>query len=164
MKAQQLLQAVGPELRNQILSYLQAEERPAYRAVIQTLAQQRKLRPQFILDKSRAQQAEWLISQLGLRTNDSVAEQIIQIWLLKSQGAMLITFLDAIGIAHDGKGQVDELPEEIAEDKAKAGVDALLAAFPPKQAALYLHMFQLQRENGWASLAKLLEETEALKL
>ena len=163
MTAQQLLEAIGPELRNQILSYLQTDERPAYRAVIDSLAGARKLRPQFILEKSRAQQTEWLIAQLGMRTNGPVVEQILQIWLLKSQGAMLITFLDAIGVAHDGKGQVDELPEEIAEDKAAAGVQALLAAYPPKQVALYLHMFQLQRPEGWPGLTKAIEASPAAK-
>ena len=42
---------------------------------------------------------------------------------------MLITFLDAAEIAHDGKGEVTELPEVIADDKAEAAVAALLAAF-----------------------------------
>ncbi len=154
MKAQQLLQAIGPELSQQIIQYVQNDERPAYRALIQNLAQQRKLRPQFILEKSRPKQAEWLLAQLNLKVNDPIAEQLLQIWLLKSQGAMLTTFLDAVGIAHDGKGQVEDLPEEIAEDKAAAGIDALLATYPPKQAALYLYMFQLQKPGGWEGLGK----------
>lgn len=164
MKAQQLLQAIGPELRGQILTYLQSEERPAYRAVINSLAAARRLRPQFILEKSRAQQAEWLLNQLYLKTNDPVAEQILQIWLLKSQNAMLITFLDAVGIQHDGKGQVEELPEEITEEKAAEGIQALLAKYPGEQAALYLHMFQLQRPEGWAGLTAAMEKTDAIKL
>jgi len=164
MNAQQLLQAIGPELRQQILSYIQTDERPAYRTVIQTLAGQRKLRPQFILEKSRAQQAEWLLNQLMVKTNEPMAEQILQIWLLKSQGAMLVTFLDAVGIPHDGKGQVEDLPEEITEDKAKAGIEALLATYPPKQVALYLHMFQLQKPEGWPGLTKAIAECEAAQL
>ncbi len=154
MTAQQLLEAIGPELRTQILSYIQNDERPAYRAMLNSLAAARKLRPQFILEKSRAQQQEWLIQQLNLKVNGPVIEQLIQIWLLKSQSRMLITFLDAIGVEHDGKGQVENLPEEIAEDKASAGISALLAAYPAKQVALYLHMFQQQRPGGWEGLAK----------
>lgn len=154
MTAQQLLEAIGPELRTQILSYIQNDERPAYRAMLNSLAAARKLRPQFILEKSRAQQQEWLIQQLNLKVNGPVIEQLIQIWLLKSQSRMLITFLDAIGVEHDGKGQVENLPEEIAEDKASAGISALLAAYPAKQVALYLHMFQQQRAGGWEGLAK----------
>jgi hypothetical protein len=164
MTAQQLLEAIGTDLRNQIFTYLQSEERPAYRAVINSLAGQRKLRPQFILEKSRAQQTEWLLAQLTLKTNGPVVEQILQIWLLKSQGAMLITFLDAVGIEHDGKGQVDELPEEIDDAKAATGVQALLAAYPAKQVALYLYMFQLQRPDGWSSLTKAIEANPEAKL
>jgi hypothetical protein len=164
MKAHQLIQAIDPELRQQILTYMQTDERPAYRAVIDSLAAQRKLRPQFIFEKSRAQQAEWLTTQLGAKVNDPVAEQLLQIWLLKSQPAMLTTFLDAVGIAHDGKGQVDELPEEITEEKAKAGIDALLAAFPAPQAALYLQMFQLQRPEGFPGLTAAIAANESVQI
>lgn len=164
MTAQQLFDAVGPELRSQILGYIQTDERPAYRAMVQSLAGARRLRPQFVLEKSRAQQQEWLESQLRLKTNGPVVEQLVQIWLLKSQSQMLITFLDVLGIEHDDKGQVENLPEEIAEDKAAAGVQALLAAYPARQAALYLHMFQLQRPGGWEGLSKAIAASEALKL
>ncbi len=164
MTAQQLLEAIGPELRSLILNYIQTDERPAYRAMVHSLASARKLRPQFVLEKSRAQQKDWLISQLNLKTNGPVIEQLIQIWLLKSQSQMLITFLNAVGIEHDGKGQVEDLPEEIAEDKAKAGVDALLAAFPAKQVALYLHMFQQQRPGGWDGLTKAITANGSVSL
>ena len=164
MKAHQLLQAIGPDLRSQIVTYMQTEERPAYRAVINSLAGQRKLRPQFVLEKSRPQQAEWLFTQLAYKGNDAIAEQLLQIWLLKSQSAMLTTFLDAVGIKHDGKGQVDELPEEIPEDKATAGIEALLAAYPAEQVALYLHVFQLQRTDGWPGLTSAIEKSAAVKL
>jgi hypothetical protein len=164
MQAHQLLQAISPELRQQILSYLQNDERPAYRAVINSLTGQRKLRPQFILEKSRAQQAEWVLAQICTKHNDPIAEQLLQIWLLKSQPTMLTTFLDAVGIAHDGKGQVEDLPDEIPEDKATAGIDALLAAFPAEQVALYLHMFQLQRPGGWDGLNKAIASHDAIKL
>jgi len=164
MRANQLLHAIGPELRSDIMTWLQTEERPAYKAVVDSLASARKLRPVFILERSRVKQAEWLLEQLNTKSNEEVTAQIFQIWLLKGQSQMLITFLDAAGIAHNGKGEVEELPEEIAEDKAEAAVTALLAAFPPKQVALYLHMFQQQRPGGWPSLAKALEARAELKL
>jgi hypothetical protein len=164
MTAQQILEAIGPELRTQILSYIQTEERPAYRAMLNSLAAARKLRPQFVLEKSRAQQQDWVVSQLNLKTNGPVIEQLIQIWLLKSQSQMLITFLDALGVEHDGKGQVENLPDTIAEDKALVAIQALLAAYPERQAALYLHMFQMQRPEGWEGLTKAIEANPGVKL
>jgi len=164
MRPNQLLQAIGPELRAQIMTYLQTDQRAAYKAVIESLAPQRRLRPSFILEKSRAKQAEWLLEQLTAKSNEEVTAQIFQIWLLKGQAQMLITFLDAAEIAHDGKGEVTELPEEITDAKAEASVAALLAQFPAKQVALYLYMFQQQRPGGWASIAQAIESRPELKL
>lgn len=164
MRPNQLLQAIGPELRAQIMTYLQTDQRAAYKAVIDSLAPQRRLRPSFILEKSRAKQAEWLLDQLTSKSNEEVTAQIFQIWLLKGQEQMLITFLDAAEIAHDGKGEVTELPEEITDANAEAAVTAMLAQFPAKQVALYLHMFQQQRPGGWASITKAIESRPELKL
>lgn len=164
MRANQLLQAIGPELRAKIMAYLQTEQRPAYRAVVESLAQQRRLRPTFVLEKSRAKQAEWLLEQLNTKANEEVTAQIFQIWLLKGNEKMLVTFLDAAGISHNGKGEVEDLPEEIADDKAEAAVTALLAEYPVKEVALYLYMFQAQRPEGWPSLGKAIEARPELKL
>ncbi|MDH4455862.1 MAG: hypothetical protein QE570_22050 [Verrucomicrobiota bacterium] len=164
MSPNQLLQAIGPELRAQIMTYLQTEHRAAYKAVIDSLAQQRRLRPVFVLEKSRAKQADWVLEQISAKSNEEVTAQIFQIWLLKGQADMLITFLDAAEIAHDGKGEVTELPEEITDEKAEASIDALTAKFPAKQVALYLHMFQQQREGGWPSLTKAIAARAELKL
>lgn len=148
----------------QIVTYLQTDHRAAYKAVIDSLAPARRLRPSFILEKPRPKQAEWLLDQLNSKSNEEVTAQIFQIWLLKGQPQMLITFLDAAEIAHDGKGEVTELPEEISDAKGEAAVAALTAQFPAKQVALYLHMFQQQRDNGWPSITKAMESRPELKL
>jgi hypothetical protein len=164
MTANQILQAVGPDLQSEILTYFQNEQRPAYRAVIQNLATARKLRPVFIQSKSKAQQAAWLLEQLRLRNNEDVTAQILQIWLLKGQSAMLVSFLDAAGIPHNGEGEVEELPEDIDEEKAQAGINALTASYPEKQVALYLHMFQMQKPEGFSGISKILESNPNLQL
>jgi hypothetical protein len=104
-----------------------------------------------------------VLEQLRLRTNEGVAEQVIQLWLLKAQQPLLKTFLDAVGIEHQD-GQVETLPEEISDEQAKAGTDALLAEHPAEKAAVYLAMFQMQRPDGWASLTKAIEAEPKLQL
>jgi hypothetical protein len=128
-----------------------------------TLAASRKLRPIFLQRKSREDQQKWLLEQLHMKSNDSVAEQVIQLWLLKGQQGMLKTFLDAVGIEHK-EGEVENLPEEITEEQGKAGIAALLAEVPAEKAAVYLHMFQMQRPGGWAGLAKAIEGEASLAL
>ena len=164
MTPNELLAAIGPEMQLQLMRYMQEEQRPAYKAVVNTIAGQRKLRPTFVMEKSKPKQAEWVLDQLRLRSNEGVTEQIFQIWLLKGKADMLISFLDGVGIAHDGKGEIAELPGEIADDKAEAAVAALLAAHPAKHVALYLTMFQTQRPGGWPGLTKAIESRPELKL
>jgi len=163
MKAHQLFQAVSSELKNEIVMHLDTQHRPAYNMVMGELAKLRKLRPVFLERKSQADQHVWLLDQLRMRSNNGLSEQVIQLWLLKSQQDMLKTFLDAVGIEHKD-GEVENLPEEIADDKATAGVAALIAAYPADKVAVYLHMFQMQRVDGWPSITKAIEEEPKLKL
>lgn len=164
MTPNQILSAIGSEMQLQLMRYMQEEQRPAYKAVVNTIAGQRKLRPTFVMEKSKPKQAEWVLDQLRLRSNEGVTEQLFQIWLLKGNAPMLISFLDTVGIAHDGKGEVMELPGDIDEAKAKEAVDALVKAHPVKMVALYLTMFQRQRPGGWPGLTKAMEAHADLKL
>ncbi len=164
MTPNELLAAIGPEMQLQLMRYMQEDQRPAYKAVVNTIAGQRKLRPTFVMEKSKPKQAEWVLDQLRLRSNEGVTEQLFQIWLLKGNAPMLISFLDTVGIAHDGKGEVMELPGDIDEAKAEEAVDALVKAHPVKMVALYLTMFQRQRPGGWPGLTKAMEAHADLKL
>ncbi len=163
MKAQQLIQSISKELQQEILNHLFKEHKPAYRMVLNTLAANRKLRPVFLERKNKSDQFVFVLDQLRLKSNDSVAEQVIQLWLLKGQQGLLKTFLDAVGIEHKD-GEVENLPEEITEEQAKAGIDALLASHSAEKAAVYLNLFQMQRPGGWESLAKAMAAEPRLTL
>ncbi len=164
MKAYQLIHAAGPDVQKEVIGYLQTEQRGAFRAAVDNLAVARKLRPVFMQKKSKEQQAAWLLDQIKLKMNDGLAEQVLQIWLLKGKPAMLITFLDAVGIKHDGKGEVEDLPETIEEKKAKAGIDALLKDNPPAHVAMYLHLFQMQKEGGWTGLTEAMKDVPEIQM
>lgn len=164
MKAHQLIHAIGPDLQKEIISYLQTEQRAAYRAVLDNLAVQRKLRPVFLQKKTKDQQAAWLLDQLGFKSSEAVAEQILQIWLLKGRPQMLVEFLDAIGVEHNGSGEVEQLPDAIDAAKARSGIECLLKKFPPRHVAVYLHLFQMQKEGGWPGLAEAMSGVDAIRL
>jgi hypothetical protein len=151
MKAYQLFQAISPELKTEIFEQIRTQHRGAYDLILGGLAQSRKLRPQFLLQKAAADQIKWMSDLLRLKPNQTMAEQVLQLWLLKGQQKMLGTFLDAVGITHK-EGEVENLPEEISEEKGKAGVAALLADYAPDKVAVYLTLFQEQRPGGWPGL------------
>jgi hypothetical protein len=77
---------------------------------------------------------------------------------------MLIEFLDDLGIEHDGQGSVDNLPEELDSARLGPAVDRLFEKHPATRVSLYLHLFQLQRPEGWEALGQLLESDERLTI
>ena len=163
MKAFEMFQEISSETAVSIFQYLREEQRDVYTASLSTLAANRKLRPVFIQRKPAAAQIEWLAKNAKLRGSAEIAEHVLQIWLMKANQDVLIKFLDGIGIEHDGEGAAEDLPEEIDAKKLKATVDGLLKDHNPEVVKIYLNIFQLQRENGWDSLTKLIAETPDLQ-
>ena len=160
----QLFQRVDPDTTDEILRYMRAEEREVYKTALATLASARKLRPAFVQKRPLDKQLAWIAQSLKLKTGDSVAEQLLQVWLLKAKKEMLVGFLDEAGIEHDGEGSVDDLPDEFEEGKLESAVEKILADNPADAVKLYLYLFQTQRPGGWDQLTKLLEEDERLAL
>ncbi len=164
MKAHQIFQAIGPAQRVAIMAWIQKESKEAFRTGLFQVGAQRRLRPQYFQTKNREQQAEWLSENLRNKLYDDVGEQFLQLWLLRGKTEMLTTFLDAAKIKHDGQGQVDDLPDELDAKLVKAGVDAILKDNAPAEVAIYLQLFQRQKEGGWPAIAHELENRAELKL
>jgi hypothetical protein len=165
MTAYQIFQKMSPDLGLGIAGWLRDSERDVFRTAITSLAQLRKLRPVFVTRKTKPEQATWLIDQLKLRGNEAVAENLLQIWLMKGRSEMLRTFLDAVGIPHDGKGGVDgDLPSTLDADKVKAGAAALLEKYPASEVAVYLNLFQLQQPGGWPQIDEVIAADPRLKI
>lgn len=155
---------MSPGLNAELLSHLLAEDKPAYKATLAALANQRKLRPIFVERKPRPERHAWIHNALGQKISDEVAMNLLQFWLLKAQSEMLVTFLDELGIEHDGKGAVDQLPAAPEKVKLAEVINVLLEKYPREAVAVYLHAFQSMDISGWPSLAELLEEDERLHL
>lgn len=165
MNAYEIYQAIDPALITDLFTWLRAEERDLYKNTVATLAQDRKLRPVFVQKKSVPDQISWLHKTLKLKSTDMMGEHLFQIWFMKGQSDLLVTFCDAMGIEHDGSGSVEgELPETIDADKLKGAIDALLEKNDAKLVTLYLHIFNIQNETGWETITNALESDDRLKL
>ncbi|MBP7949910.1 MAG: hypothetical protein KA004_09665 [Verrucomicrobiales bacterium] len=165
MTAHQLFQKMSPELGRQIVAWLRDAEKDVYKAALVSLTQQRNLRPVFIQKKSRDQQAAWMLETLKLRTTEAIGENVLQVWLLKGRAEMLASFLDGVGITHDGKGGVEgDLPATLDKEKVAAATAGLLSQHPAEEVAVYLHLFQLQQPGGWAEITGELEANPKLAL
>ena len=164
MTSHEIFRECGAELANDIFVYLQEHEKEVYRAIIQNIATQRKLRPIFIERKPRTERHEWLRQALSRKPAHDVATQTLQIWLLGAQRDLICEFLDALTIPHDGKGFVDQLPPEPSFEKLKIAIDQLLERHSPKIVAIYLQIFQTMDDASWKGLEEMLTTDVRLKI
>jgi hypothetical protein len=163
MNASQIFQRLSPALAAQIFSYLYEAEKPTYRMAIQTLAAQRKLRPQFVERKPREERYQWLQGALSRPAGEQIGANLLQMWLMGTQAPMLCDFLDALGIPHEENGGIDNLPSAPDAKKLRAAVDGLLTKYPAEPVAVYLHSFQSMDIAGWPTLGEILATDEQLQ-
>lgn len=165
MNAYEIFKTVKPEIVQQMLGWLREEERDLYKNAVATLAQDRKLRPVFVQKKSLKDQFAWVHKTLMFKTSNMMGEHLLQLWFMKGQQEILITFCDNLEIKHDGTGSIEaELPETLDADKLKSAVDALLENNSPQLVTTYLHVFNLQKVDGWESLTTILDSDDRLTL
>ncbi len=165
MLAHEIFKSMSSALSLSIVEWMRAEEKPVFKATLASLAQQRRLRPVFVERKPRGEQAQWIADNLKIKLSEAVGENVLQIWLLKKKQDMLVAFLNKVGIPHDGQGAVDgEMPKELDAAKVEQAVGELAEKFPVEEAAVYLHLFQLQQPGGWPAVTDALAAHPAVKL
>ncbi len=165
MHAHELFQAVKPSIVSDMFMWMRETDRDLYKTALGSLATNRKLRPAFIQKKPATEQIAWMHKTLQLKTSDMIGEHLLQVYFMKGQENMLVTFCDALGIPHDGKGQVEgDLPETLDPDKLKTAIDSLLETHDPALVTLYLHTFNIQTPDGWTALSDALTNDERLQL
>ena len=165
MRAHELFQRMAPDVAAEIFLFLQKEEKPVYKAAIQGLANQRNLRGVFIERKPPNERHPWMKNALSRPISDTLASHLLQAWLLGSKKEMLNDFLDALEIAHDPDGTVEELPAAPSKEKIQSAVETLLAKYPAEIVAIYLHAFRdMDSSVQWPALNEILNERAELQL
>jgi hypothetical protein len=163
MKAHELFQHMSPRTAAEIFGFLHKEEKPVYKAAIQGLANQRNLRSVFVERKPPNERFPWMQAALARPLSDALASHLLQAWLLGAQKEMLCDFLDALEIAHDPNGTVEEIPASPAKEKIAVAIDKLLAKYPAEAVAIYLHAFRdMDSSVQWPPLNEILQEDSRL--
>ena len=94
-----------------------------------------------------------------------LALYVLSAALTKGKAPLIEAFLTDVGLPHEGPSLSieGEIPEP-SKAKLNAAVDALLSAYPARDAAVYLHAFAAQPDVRWTSLDARLAEDERLAL
>ena len=163
LASHELIGFISPALANEILEFAHAADKPAYKAVVAAVAQARHLRPVFLERQPRAQRHATVLATLARPNMDLMAGTLLRAWLVQKHKAMLVDFLDALGLEHK-EGVVEDLPGIVDDSKLKTAVDTLLAKYPPEVVAVYLNAFNDMNQANWANLKAMLESDPRLQL
>lgn len=165
MKSHEIFQQMSPALAAQVFTFLQAEQKPVYKAAIQGLANQRNLRGVFVERKPPSERFPWMQAAFARKISDSLANHVLQAWLLGANKEMLCDFLDSLEIKHSEDGTVDDLPAEVPKEKIASAVDRLLEKYPAESVAVYLHAFNdMDSAVKWQALDEILAQEPRLRL
>lgn len=162
MKAHEILSHFSDENAGEVLTHLHEEDKPAYRACLQLLANRRRLRPVFLERKPKPERHAWMRVELARSGNNDVATEILQAWLLGAHRAMICEFLDSLQIPHDGQGLLETLPEEPTREALQAAVDGIFLNHPALPVRAYLLLFPEMDIANWPTFTKILQDDPRL--
>jgi hypothetical protein len=163
LTSHELFGFMSPNLAGEIITFIFESDKPTYRATLNAVAQARHLRPVFLERQPKTQRHAAMVATLARPALDLVAGGLIRTWLLKKHKAMLVDFLNALGIKNE-EGVVENLPEGMDDVKLKSAIETLLAKYPPEAVAVYLNAFNDMNEANWANLKSILESDPRLQL
>lgn len=163
LTSHELFGFMSPALAGEIVAFTHESDKPVYKATLAAVAQARHVRPVFLERQPRPQQHAEMIASLAKPALEAAAAGLIRAWLVSKHKAMLVDFLNALGIQNKD-GVVDDLPQEMDDAKLKPAIEALLAKYPPETVAVYLNAFNDMNGAHWANLKALLEGDTRLQL
>lgn len=163
LTSHELFGFMSPNLAGEIITFIFESDKPTYRATLNAVAEARHLRPVFLERQPKTQRHAAMIATLARPALDLVAGSLIRTWLLKKHKAMLVDFLNALGIKNE-EGVVENLPESMDDVKLKSAIETLLTKYPPEAVAVYLNAFNDMNEANWANLKSILESDPRLQL
>jgi hypothetical protein len=163
LTSHELFGFMSPALANDILAFTFESDKPTYRAILNGVAEARKVRPVFLERQPRVQRHALVIATLARPNLEPVASNLIRTWLVKKERTMLVDFLNALAIPNN-EGVVDDLPKTVEDEKLKAAIETLLAKYRPEAVAVYLNAFNDMNEAHWANLKTMLEGDARLQL
>ncbi|MDE1170668.1 MAG: hypothetical protein PW734_05570 [Verrucomicrobium sp.] len=156
--------ALTPEEAHAIFLCVQETQKKLYRSAIDTFSKPLGLRPNLLLEMPKTERHAAFGRILAHPQMEEVGFNFLCHWLVEGNAPLLVAWLDALGIAHDGKGMVEDFPPEPSTEALKKAADAVLAQFEPRLVAIYLRTFNDIDGVQWDGLEKLVETDPRLKL
>ena len=107
----------------------------------------------------------WMHAELARKSNDDAATEVLQTWLLGAHQQLVCSFLESLGVAHDGRGLVGHAPSSNRpKDRLRRRSIRCLKINPASAVIAYLNLFCEMDIADWPTLKQILQEDSRLCL
>ncbi|WP_018289822.1 hypothetical protein [Verrucomicrobium sp. 3C] len=159
-----LWQEIPEELVHEVLLSVRESDKRLYRVVVDLASRRLGIRQAKLLEMPKWERHQLARRVLSLPESEAISSHLFSRWLVHHRAPMLCTWLDTLGISHDGEGVVEEFPQEPPAEKLRDAVEGVLARFPRLDVAIYLRLFNEIEDVGWKGLREILSADERLQL
>ncbi|MDR1146087.1 MAG: hypothetical protein LBK71_08140 [Verrucomicrobiales bacterium] len=141
MRAFEIWPKLSKELNHEILETACLHEKRLYRHTVQDLSEAMRKRMPAVLELPRATRHELFQPLLGWSKFDVLGHNLVINWLRVAGEPMMVAFLDAVEVRHDGRGCTENFPATVAAAKLATACQLLYEKFPAEKVTLYLQLF-----------------------
>lgn len=140
-----------------ILSEVRGDTPEMYREVLANAAAAFKMRPQALRSQPGPRQAATIRRWFTQVNAEEPGGYFLIQWLTTRQKAMLIQFLDDLGLPHDEGTVQGEIGPEPEHERLTAAVAHLRESFPAEPVRVYLQAFAAITAEEWTGLPALID-------
>lgn len=149
---------ISSELNHTIFECAYLNDKSLYRRLNRELAQGLRKRPKQILEMPRKERHEQFQPLISMPLYFVLAQNTAINWLTYDGNHLMVAFLDALDIPHDGKGCSDRFPGDVDSKKLKTAMEKLISGEDSEAALFYLSIFPDISGTHWDGYAKALEQ------
>ncbi|MEM6821885.1 MAG: hypothetical protein AAF558_08110 [Verrucomicrobiota bacterium] len=145
-------------LHHEILETSYLHDKALYRRLNQEMAKGLRKRPKQLLELPRKERHQGYQPLLAMPIYAILTQNLCINWLGKNRTSLLVDFLDALGISHDGNGCAEQFPGEVKDSALKKAMTSVVKKHGENAAIFYLRIFPDISGIDWDSYDKVLEE------
>jgi hypothetical protein len=146
-----LWRQLSQDLNHEILEAARLHNKGLYRRTVRDLSAGMRRSVQVMMTLPRDIRHGWFHKQLSRPEFDVLGHNLVINWLQRAeQEPMMVAFMDGLGVAHNGHGCLDNLPDTPSDMELERICQSLYERFPEEQVTLYLSLFEDFTDAGWA--------------
>jgi hypothetical protein len=156
VKAYEVFAHMAPERAHALLEGLRKEAPGVYTQALGAASVWLRARPQFVMKQSPEKRAQYVRRALSRVASNLLAEEVLAAYFLQVKKALLVEWLDALGLEHEEGSLRADAPPEPERGVLEKAVAAFRKPDDAVDRELLLEAFAAQSAIDWPALERLL--------